>query len=189
MSEYILGALALAVSLWAARLSLRATREEVNHGSVSDIYSEFRRITELRLSYPEHTHILEPPENYHNTLEKAVKMVAGYSESRKAEYLLRERAVALTIFQIFEQVIYQHKQAKEEADEIREAFLKEVLDYMTSRLFMNPRLLYLWWHKGGNLRSDFEAHTQKFYDVNVPTIGRHSSLDSVSACELESKDR
>lgn len=188
MSEYILGALALAVSLWAARLSLRATREEVNHGSVSDIYSEFRRITELRLNYPEHTHILEPPENYVDTVKKVANMVSSYESEQKAKYLLRERAVALTIFQIFEQVIYQHKQAQEESDTIRAKFLKEVLDYMTGRLFMNPRLLYLWWHKGGNLKADFEIHTQVYYDTHVPTVGRHSTTDATAAFDWTEGD-
>lgn len=177
--EYVLSGLALVVAIWAARLSLKAEREAVNHGSVSDIFGEFRRLTELRLANWQHTHILEPPENYESTKELVRDAVGSLSDGERARYQLQERAVALAIFQLFEQVLYQRSEAERVGDQPRKDFLQDVADYMTGRLFRNPRLLYLWSEAGGNLRADFEPSTREYYergvgaDVVIPESGLH----------------
>lgn len=42
---------------------------------------------------------------------------------------------------------------------------------MTSSLFLNPRLLYLWSQEGGRLSEDFEESTKAYYDTHVLQSG------------------
>lgn len=181
MPEYIIGLLALAISIWAARQARHAVREDVNHGSVSDLYVDFRRLAEIRMRHPEHTHLLEPPENYDLVRREVQGMLVDYPTHKQSEYVLRERTISLVIFQLFEQILYQHGLAVELRDERRRRFLAEVLAYMTGNLFLNPRLLFLWDRRGGNLQADFEEATRVYYDKNVTRLDRDRRMDPLPA--------
>lgn len=76
-------------------------------------------------------------------------------------------AVAIALLQIFEESVYQHEHAQRLRDRGRAAFLDDVLAYFTERLLLNPRLLYLWSPRGGNIRADFEPPTRAYYEAHV----------------------
>jgi hypothetical protein len=158
---------AIAVSVWAARVLVRAERQSVSHTAVSDIYGDFRRLTELRLDNWEQTHVLEPPDNYARTKRLLQLALDDFTVRDMAQHLLQERAVAQVVFQLFEQTLYQVKDAHR-VDAAREAFLNAVLNYMTSCLLLNPRMLYLWSAEGGGLNADFEQFTKDYYDAHMP---------------------
>jgi hypothetical protein len=132
------------------------------------MYADFRQITALRLSHWQHTHILEPPDNYERTKRLLQAALGKPSREERAKLLLEERNVALGIFQLFEETLYQLSDA-ERVDQTRVEFLHDVLNYMTGSLLRNPRLLYLWSETGGCLCSDFELSTKQYYDENVKT--------------------
>jgi hypothetical protein len=168
--------MAVLISVWTARAEIRAERESLGAGEVTDIYADWRRITELRLDNWQHTHILEPPANYVRTKALLQAALPEMSEQDVARHLLQERAVALGVFQLFEQTLYQVEHAAR-TDRRREAFLRDVLDYMTSCLFQNPRLLFLWREDGGGLAADFEDSTKAYYAAHVDA-GDRSRQDS-----------
>jgi len=86
---------------------------------------------------------------------------------RRYEAVVRERAIAVRIFELYEQTLYTLKTASEGHDRRRRAFLGEVLAYMEGRLLRNPRLRYLWDCEGGNICVYFELATRKRYEEQV----------------------
>jgi hypothetical protein len=163
----VLSSFAVVVAVWAGRTQLRSVRESVRAAAVSNMYTDFRRLTELRLENWEHSHILEPPANYEH-IKRIMRLALSDLDAKgQARHVIKERSVALGIFQLFEQTLYQVRDAHG-VDHNREAFLNDVLHYMTTRLFLNPRLLYLWSLDGGSLCEDFEPETIAYFDQHVP---------------------
>lgn len=166
----VISLVAVVVSFWVGILYVNAEHSTTNRSAVVDMYSDFRQLTELRLAHWQHSHILEPPANYERTKRLVSKAVGEPDERHMAQLLLQERSVALRVFQLFEETLYQMN-SEEKLEKSRERFLQDVLDYMTGRLFKNPRLLYLWSETGGGLCRDFEVATIQYYNthVNIPS--------------------
>ena len=162
-----LAAVAIVVSLLAAWVSLHAQRELLRAETVSGVFEGFRRVTELRIVHWQAAHLLETPENYDATASLLRTALAGVSPAENAELVVRERAVAIALLQIFEESVYQHEHAQRLRDRGRAAFLDDVLAYFTERLLLNPRLLYPWSPKGGNIRADFEPPTRAYYEAHL----------------------
>lgn len=146
--------------------------------NIREVYADFLEMVDLRINYPKQSHLFCTPETYfdvRNTIESSLSPLVSVSEI--SDLKLQERAVANRIFTQFEQVFYLEIQAEENDDKSRADFLKEVLDYYTTRLLKNPRLLWYWSNEGGNLKTQYEVKTIKYYESNIPT--RFSDQDSI----------
>lgn len=172
MFSSIISVVSLAVSaiavIYAAKVARQVSRHEVTTGIISEYYSSLRALTEVQLREWRLAHIFEVAENY-VAISAMLQEVAPEQTDREARVALalNERAVALTIFGIYEYVVYQLTAAKEAGDQARAGFLSEAADYFTGRLLPNPRLRYLWSHGGGNLECEFEEAIRNHYHQNV----------------------
>jgi hypothetical protein len=169
LAGLVISLVAVAVSFVVGLLYVRAEHASVSRSAVVDIYGDFRQITELRLNNWQHTHILEPPGNYERTKRLTRMAIGEPTEQEKAQLLLQERSVALGVFQLFEETLYQLNSSSH-IDTARAGFLQDVLDYMTGCLLKNPRLLYLWAEEGGSLCADFEVETKQYYKNHVKIL-------------------
>ena len=174
--------LAVVVATYAVHVSRRSEREVLHHDMVSGVYDEFDQLAQLRLDNWELSHLLELPETYEPVKEVLRRARSDTTDERHAELTVRERAVAIRVFTLFEQTCYYRTQADAQKDTTRAAFLDEVLAYFTGRLLRNPRLQFLWRADGGNLRSYFEESTIAYYDscmAHVPDVADGSGVDPV----------
>jgi hypothetical protein len=173
-----LAAVAVVVSIAAAWVSLHAQREVIRSETVTATFEGFRRVSELRVSCWQAAHVLETPENYDRTVGLLRTALADTAPAEIAEMLVRERAVAIAVVQIFEESVFQYEHATRLRDAGRARFLEDVLGYYTERLLLNPRLLWLWAPEGGNMRADFEPATRSYYDAHVQ-VPKGAPVDSV----------
>lgn len=120
------------------------------------------------------SHLLETPDNYALVKHHLGIALAPLTDAARSRLLLSERAVAIVIFDLFEETCYQHERATKQGDPDRVDFLKTVLDYFTGRLLANPRLRWLWSAHGGNMRAFFELQTIELYEA---TLGDGSQLE------------
>ena len=145
----IIGGIALLVSVVSAFYSHRMGGFSNRSGLIKDQFNAFDELTRIRLENWHLNHLFELEPNYEMVSRQVGRAVGELGESDRQRMLLQERAVALAIFQAFEQNLYQIGQAKEHRDSHAEAFLSEVCDYFTGRLLRNPRLLFYWAEDGG----------------------------------------
>jgi hypothetical protein len=129
-----------------------------------EFYYEFER---LEIENWQLSHIFALPEWYDKNVSLVSSSLTSIDATKRAEFLLKERAIARFIFTNFEAILYESRHAEQIGDSQRAAFLQEVLDYFTGRLLRNPRLLYQWSEEGGKLAADFEPDTRKYYEEHV----------------------
>lgn len=89
--------------------------------------------------------------------------IRNLSDADRTALMLRERALALYIFDVYEHNLYQWRHAMEIGDHERARFFGEVLDYLTGRLLRNPRLLYYWNDPSESLKDQYESWTNEHY--------------------------
>jgi flagellin-specific chaperone FliS len=168
----IVSLISLAVSAvavtYTARVSRQVSEHEVTAEIISEYYSCVRALTEVQLREWRLAHIFEVAENY-TAVSTKLKEVAPSPANREARIALElnERAIALTIFGIYEYVVYQLEAAKHAKAKNRTKFLLEAAEYFSGRLLPNPRLQYLWSNSGGNLECEFERLLREHYEQNV----------------------
>lgn len=112
-------------------------------------------------------HVFSLSNVYNEVSHRVHAATRGLADSQKSQLILAERALADYIFTTFEYTLYEHRVAEEFHDISKKRFLQEVLDYFTSRLLRNPRLLYYWDEKEGGLSLAYEEWTRKYYDAHV----------------------
>lgn len=172
--------LAVVVASYAVVVSRRSENAVLHHNTVTGVYDEFDELAQLRLDNWELSHLLELPENYAFVKEMLRGAQTEISDEHEAALLVRERAVAIRVFTLFEQTCYYRNQAVAQKDTERAAFLEEVLAYFTGRLLRNPRLQYLWRSDGGNLCLYFEQGTIEYFDscmANIPSSDDGTGID------------
>lgn len=106
IASLVLSLCAVVVAVWSARGLVRAEQEALGTAQVTDMYADFRRLTELRLDNWQHAHLLEPPGNYSRTKKLLTVALPGMSHEQIARHLIQERAIAIGVFQLFEQTLY-----------------------------------------------------------------------------------
>ena len=172
MLSNIVSLISLIVSVvavtYTARVSRQVSEHEVTAQIISEYYSCVRALTEVQLREWRLAHIFEVAENY-TAISAKLKAVAPKPADREALMALElnERAVALTIFGIYEYVVYQLAAAETAHSKSRAKFLTEAAEYFSGRLLPNPRLQYLWSHNGGNLECEFEKMLREHYQQHV----------------------
>lgn len=170
---------ALIVSVLFAVLNRDVSIDTVDAGMIRGVYDIFMDLNGMSVSNPEIAHIFELPENYTKTESMLLNF---YKDKTDPEIVLcrnKERGTALRIFTMFEHSLYQYQQAMATKRFTRAEFLRQVLDYFTDRLLRNPRLLWLWDAKGGNLMTHFEKPTRDYYSEHVKLEATPPNIDPV----------
>lgn len=165
----IMALLAVAISVVSLIISKRFHSDTSKTNVLEQQYDAFNELGVMRIEHYTLNHLLEVPENYKETLKLVELALNNPTAEQKAETILKERALAMYIFQIFEHTYYQYMHSKESDNFQRADFLKEVLKYFTGRLLNNPRLLYFWNEGGGNLCIYFEPSVRAYYKDNLAT--------------------
>jgi hypothetical protein len=165
-------ALVIAVlsAIYAAIAARNVSNREVTSTVIADFYASMRDLTVLQMQEWRLAHLFEVSENYEQVVEPLRRVAPSSTTSAVVELRLKERAAALTIFNLYEHTIYQLGKAEEDGDGARTEFLREAADYLTKRLLPNPRLRYLWAKDGGNLECEFEDAARAHYQDNVPAL-------------------
>ena len=132
----------------------------------------FLELTKLPESDPAMGHLVVMPDRYEVVERLVSRSAAGSTDAERAALLIRERFIANYIFTLFEYALYQRSRASWFSPEKR-AFSEEVLNYFTSRVLRNPRLLWYWSSQGGGLSTYYEISTRQYYDDRV----LHNSAD------------
>jgi hypothetical protein len=181
MIDTVLSIVALVVSIvtaiYAASVSRSVSNREVTNTAITDYYASMRDLTKLQMDEWRLAHLFEVVDNY-ATIVGALEQAA--SESSETDLIMlrvKERAAALTIFGLYEHVLYQMEEVEDDGDTVRARFLHDAADYFTQRLLPNPRLRYLWAKNGGNLECEFEGNVRAHYCTHVDTSS--NGLDEV----------
>ena len=132
----VLGAIGIIVALF---LTWRTHAERATFDMIDSLYAlghelHLAVLKDWRLA---HLKSIEA-EDYEQT--KAL-VAAGLKDEQKSEYLIKERMLAIHIFNVYEQVYFQCKASSKRWHPKRKAFLDEMLRYFTGRLLTNPRLV------------------------------------------------
>lgn len=165
----IMALFAVAISISGVIISKRFHTDSSKTSILEKQYNAFNELGMMRIEHHTLNHLFEVPENYAKTLLLVIDALNNPSKEKIAETTLKERALAMYTFQVFEHTHYQYLHSKKLEDNDRLEFLKEVLEYFTGRLLNNPRLLYFWSKKGGNLCVYFEQTTIDYYENNLLT--------------------
>lgn len=152
------------ISLYAVFRANKAHNEKLAADTVILLYSHFQTFSDVRVANWEVSHLFELASGYEQVCSNLLAAVQPLGEPRRHELLLKERAIALRIFDLFEQTLYQKVTADTYRDPYRSRFLQEVLDYFTGRWLRNPRLRYLW---DDGLHEKFEPATVEYYNNHI----------------------
>jgi len=163
----VISVLALIVSGLSAYYSLASHKDVSGIETIRKEYEFYYEFERLEIENWQLSHIFALPEWYDENIKLVSSSLTTLDAGKRAELLLKERAIARFIFTNFEEIMYESRHARQVGDSERAAFLEEVLDYFTDRLLRNPRLLYQWSPDGGKLAADFESDTRKYYDERV----------------------
>lgn len=176
--------ISLATSFLAYWRSIKHHSDSSTSNLIRQNYEDMLRLHELRAEYPNQSHLFEIKGQY----DRAKALIKDANENSPEERIillsLEERAIARRVFSMYEGSFYQWKNATSHNDKWRTAFLKDVLDYFTSRLLTNPRLVWLWSAEGGGLCVHYENETVAYYRQNV----RNDRVDEVGPFALNTAE-
>lgn len=161
---FLTACVAVLISVYGALRAVHAHHETLATETVVQLYGHFQTLSDLRMANWELSHLFELPSNYDEVSRSLAVALGPLSEARQEELLLKERAIALRIFDLFEQVLYQKTTADRYHDPARREFLQSVLDYFTGRWLRNPRLVHLW---RTAMSESYETATIAYYDRHV----------------------
>jgi hypothetical protein len=167
-----LALLAIAMSLYATRLTWRTAEDSASSQSIKGAYDTFYDINRMELANTDVSHMFALPESYGFVASRVAALNPHATAQVRAQMELKERAVALAIFTIFERNLYELNQARTAHDSIRADFLGEVVKYFTGRLLRNPRLSYYWELRPGGIATYFENTTRAYFETNAPLSSR-----------------
>jgi hypothetical protein len=159
----VISIIALTISVLSFWQSYQSHKHDTAFDTVQKAYQTYYDLGKIQLDHWELNHLLTLSDRYDDVVKEICVATSDANPAKRSEYLVKERALADFIFTFYEQTLYQWNYTK--VDERK--FLNEVLSYLTDRLLRNPRLLYYWSEKGGNLQRNYERLTQEHYRNNV----------------------
>lgn len=178
----IIAAIAIAISVISIIFSMKVHRDSLNSTIITQAYSLFNEGIKILLENSFLTHLFVMPENYPEVKLLVQNSIRELDTNQNSELILKERAMALYAFQIFEYFHYQSEHSRSVNAKDRIDFLNMVLTYLTRRLLRNPRLLYYWSESGGNLNVYFERVTREYFNREV--IGKLSgNVEEIMDCD------
>lgn len=158
---------ALVLSIFSLLFTVTSNRETGERDAVKAAYDRFLEFGRHQAQFPETGHLFVLPDAYPRVSALVGVAVANKTKEERAQLLIKERGMAQYILTHFESTLYDKKAADRFWDTTRANFQNEVLDYFTGRLLRNPRLLWYWDPKGGNLTAEFEKETIEYYNNSV----------------------
>lgn len=131
-------------------------------------YDLFNNLAKAQLDRPLMTHLFAViGEEYDSSSSQVATAALSLSPEAKATLLLEERAMAHSIFTMFEETFYYHEHAQQVGDQSRATLMREHLDYFTDAL-CNRRLLWYWdAEKGGGQGLLFAPRVQKYFQDTI----------------------
>lgn len=163
----VISLLALGISGLSYSQSLSSHKDISGAETIGRQYGFYYEFSRMEVENWQIGHIFALPDWYNESVRQISSSLKSTEPTKRAELLLKERAIARFILTNYEEIFYQWKHAKSVGDTQRAGFLEEVLNYFTGRLLRNPRLLYYWSEDGGKLAADFEPETRKHYEEHV----------------------
>lgn len=160
----ILPWLAIMLSTFSAIFSVVNFKENSTSSAIRAQYEKFEDLTKLPLSNPDVSHLISMPDRYRHTVQDVTTAYINANDQELAKHRLKERYIANYIFTLFEAALYeQGRAALPLVNGEKRRFNSEVLQYFTSRVLRNPRLLWYWDEKGGGLSTYYEEATKAYY--------------------------
>lgn len=139
----LLSTIAVTVSLISTYFGFAAQREARQMAAFKDNYDTFKELDRLQMDRWQLSHLTAPPDDYARVLA-LVSAAAPSGAAARATLALQEEAMADWVFDTFEHALFQYQQAVKDGDPRRIEITQGVVDYFTSRVLTNPRLLYFW---------------------------------------------
>jgi hypothetical protein len=189
--SFIASIIAVALSLYALKVQRELGHEISTQTLIHDQYELCRILDQMRVEHPELSHMLALPSvsgtevwaNYYQ-FKKNVRSIFDEKSlpdpSEQAKLYLKEHAVALHVFDIYEQTLLQRDLARKASDEGRFEFLDSLAKYYDARMLRNPRLRFHWDHGGSDM---MEAETRMRYDKEVRQAFPNDPIDDKSPIE------
>jgi hypothetical protein len=190
----LFAAFALMISYWSMREQQKSTEvgralaySNATQQIIHDQYELCRELDQMRVEHPEVSHVLmlpsaipnDPWVNYRKFKGNVRELLSDGKETISAadrsKLLLQEHAVALNVFDIYEQTIYQWEAAAAAKDTQRAEILKMLVDYYEKRMLRNPRLRYHWRNGGSDMMEE------------VPTRQRYNQHVEIDSNEVDSR--
>lgn len=160
---------ALIVALLLSVAAIAFSGQIARLDQLSRQYHEYSVLSELRVNHPEHSYLLELPGNYEGRITDF--RTSPLPVTNRLEYLMRERAIAIRIFQVYEEAWYAYENRSPFWLPKRRRLSREVLAYFQSKLLKNPRLQFLWSEAGGNIRIHFADKVVEEYEKALRNPG------------------
>lgn len=167
--------LSLLVSLVTFRVSVAQHSDKQTAEQIRQLYLDMISLHDLRAAHPLQSHLFEIGPQYSEVKLTVASIRNKEPEVALVQLRLEERAIARRVFSMYESSFYQWRNAKTRRDRARFFFLKDVLDYFTTRLLTNPRLAWYWSEDGGGLCVHYEKLTREYYQRNVKVINKDAT--------------
>ncbi|MFL6234057.1 MAG: hypothetical protein ACJ76N_13060 [Thermoanaerobaculia bacterium] len=184
----IAAGIAVAISVYALKVQRELEHETSTQTLIHAQYELCRALDQMRVEHPELSHMLALPaqsgkETWTNYYEfkKRVRGIFedkdGKSALEQNNLYLKEHAVALNVFDIYEQTLWQRQLAEKASDQGRFRVLDMLANYYEKRMLRNPRLRYHWDHGGSDM---LEKETRNRYDKKVRQAFPSDPIDNKS---------
>jgi hypothetical protein len=182
---------AVVISIYALWMQRQQGHEVSTQTQIHAQYELCRALDQLRVEHPEVSHILALPSltaddtwiNY-KLFKSHVRSLFSESERQdpgeRAKFYLKEHAVALNVFDIYEQTVNQRMLAEKAGDKGRYEMLHALVDYYEKRMLRNPRLRFHWDHGGSDM---LEADSRNYFARNVQQAFPTDPVDDKSPLE------
>jgi hypothetical protein len=157
----------VATAAYAGFVLRSVSNREITNTAITDYYASMRELTKLQLDEWRLAHLFEIETNYAAVAATLRGVAPAPSSADSVMLSLRERAAALTLFGLYEHVLYQMEEVANDGDTVRARFLRDAVTYFTQRLLPNPRRRYLWAEEGGNLECEFEENVRAHYKAHI----------------------
>ena len=167
MLALIFSVVAVILSVMSYYSSERSGRDVAASTAIKTEYEVFKELTRAEVERSHLSHLFaQTPRTYKFLSEQIARGFAPSDERARARLLLEERGLADFIFTSYEETYYNWDQARKAGDDTRAALLLGDLDYFRA-ILCNPRLLWYWDEKGGQLGLTYGTPLQDYYQENV----------------------
>jgi hypothetical protein len=173
----VVSVVAVSLSLVSTYLGFATQRETRQMAAFKDNYDTFKELDRLQMDRWQLSHLTAAPDEYAHVLA-LVKAAAPAGAAPRAALALQEEAMADWMFDTFEHALFQYRQAEQSGDPRRVEITQGVVDYFTSHVLNNPRLLYFWTVGGKS----------KHYDPPVVEYVRQKVLNGKNAPDPKQLD-
>jgi hypothetical protein len=103
----IVAVMALVVSFTGQILTLRATLDQSMRDAVERSYSSWLQVSRMQADFADVAHMFALPDEYDNVSTRVRAAAGAVDEPTRAREQLRERAVAVYMFTMYEATLYQ----------------------------------------------------------------------------------